>query len=76
VTEPPGLPAAAIEGGHGERVNDIGYCAGRLGQWDEAARNLREAIRLDPTFDLPRNNLAWVQRESLNAVYPPARQMK
>jgi tetratricopeptide (TPR) repeat protein len=43
--------------------NNMGFCAANLQQWDEAVRNLQEAIRLDPDFQLAKNNLAWAQGE-------------
>lgn len=43
--------------------NNIGICAGNLHLWDEAIRNTQEAIRLDPNFQLAKNNLVWVQQQ-------------
>ena len=47
--------------------NNAGICAGNLQLWDEAIRNTQEAIRLDPDFQLAKNNLAWMQQEKLKA---------
>lgn len=47
--------------------NNIGFCAANLQLWDEAIRNTQEAIRLDPTSQLAKNNLAWMQQERLEA---------
>lgn len=43
--------------------NNLGFCAGNLQQWDDAIKNLQEAVRLAPDFQLARNNLAWAQGE-------------
>lgn len=47
---------------------NMGICAGNLGLWDVAIRNTEEAIRLDPTSSLARNNLAWIQQQGANSL--------
>jgi tetratricopeptide (TPR) repeat protein len=43
--------------------NNAGICAARLELWNEALRHTLEALRLDPGFQLARNNLAWIRAE-------------
>lgn len=47
--------------------NNIGFCAARLQLWDEGIRNTQAAIRLDPTSQRAKNNLAWMQQERLKS---------
>jgi tetratricopeptide (TPR) repeat protein len=47
--------------------NNISICAAALQQWDEAIRNAQEAIRIDPSLQLARNNLAWIQQHERKA---------
>ena len=42
---------------------NIGICSANLQRWDEAIENTRKALRLDPSFQLARNNLAWMQQQ-------------
>ncbi|MBW2396462.1 MAG: tetratricopeptide repeat protein [Deltaproteobacteria bacterium] len=42
--------------------NNIGFCAGQLGKLDMAVAALETAIRLDPTNQVAKNNLAAIQR--------------
>ena len=53
--------------------SNVGFCAASLQQWDEGIRNTQESIRLDPTFQRAKNNLAWMQRERLKAGAAKAR---
>lgn len=50
-----------------EAFNNIGFCAGKLQQWDAAIRNTQEALRLNPNFQLAKNNLAWLQQQRLQS---------
>jgi tetratricopeptide (TPR) repeat protein len=50
-----------------EAFNNIGFCAGKLQQWDAAIRNTQEALRLNPKFQLAKNNLAWLQQQKLQS---------
>ena len=50
-----------------QAFNNIGICAGNLQLWDEAIRNLQEALRLDPDFQVAKNNLAWLQQQRLES---------
>jgi tetratricopeptide (TPR) repeat protein len=43
--------------------NNAGFCAGNLKLWDEALKDMREAIRLDPNNQLAKNNLAWIEQQ-------------
>jgi hypothetical protein len=42
---------------------NIGICSANLQRWDAAIENTRKALRLDPNFQLARNNLAWMQQQ-------------
>lgn len=42
---------------------NLGICSGALGRWDEGIRASEEALRIDPTSQLARNNLAWMRAE-------------
>ena len=46
-----------------EAYNNIGAGYGAMGQWDEAIRNEREALRLKPDYQLAKNNLNWYLQE-------------
>lgn len=59
--------AANLNSNSARAFNNIGICAGNLKLWDEAIRNTQEAIRLDPSLQLARNNLVWMQQERLKA---------
>ncbi len=56
-----------------QAFNNIGYCSWRLQLWDEAIRNTQEAIRLNPSDQLVKNNLAAIQRAKLAADAPTAK---
>jgi tetratricopeptide (TPR) repeat protein len=53
--------------------NNRGFCAGTLGLWDEAILSLQEAVRLDPGFQLAKNNLTWAQQEKAKAAVTAAK---
>ena len=48
--------------------NNAGFCAAHLQLWDEALWNMQESIRLDPSLQLAKNNLTWMQQEKLKAA--------
>lgn len=52
--------------------NNLGFCAANLQLWDEAIRYIQEAIRLDPSFQLAKNNLVWTE-ERMKAATSSAR---
>ena len=59
-----------------EAYNNLGVSYAGLQQWDEAIKNLQEAIRLRPDFQLARNSLAWILQEKQKAASsPPAAQV-
>jgi tetratricopeptide (TPR) repeat protein len=59
--------AAKLNPKSAQAFNNVGICAGNLQLWDAALRNTQEAIRLDPNFQLAKNNLAWIQQQRLRA---------
>jgi tetratricopeptide (TPR) repeat protein len=54
-----------------EAYNNIGWCSGSMGKWDEGIRNVREALRIKPDFTLASGNLAWMQAEKQKGSSPP-----
>jgi protein O-mannosyl-transferase len=50
-----------------EAFNNIGFCAGKLQQWDVAIQNTQQALRLNPNFQLAKNNLASLQQQKLQS---------
>ena len=67
------LKAVTLNPKSAPALNNAAICAGNLQLWDEAIRHAREAIRLDPDFQLAKNNLAWVQQEKVKAAATKAR---
>jgi Flp pilus assembly protein TadD len=61
------LKAAELNPGSARAFNNAGICAGALQLWDEALRQTQQALRLDPNFQLAKNNLAWIQQEKSKA---------
>jgi tetratricopeptide (TPR) repeat protein len=51
--------------------NNIGSSWLQLKNYDEAEKALQTALRIDPGFELARNNLAWLARERAAAAAPP-----
>jgi len=43
--------------------NNLGFCLAGLEHWEEAIRQTREALRLDPTLQPARDNLIWMMQE-------------
>lgn len=54
-----------------EAYTNLGAGYGALRQWDEALRNEREALRINPGLQIARNDLEWYLRQS-NATAPAA----
>jgi len=50
-----------------EAYNNIGAAYGAMRQWDEAIRNEREALRLEPGLQIARDNLTWYTQEKTQA---------
>jgi Flp pilus assembly protein TadD len=50
-----------------EAYNNLGYCSGGLGKWDEGIQYLDEALRLKPDFALAKGNLSWLRGEKAKA---------
>jgi tetratricopeptide (TPR) repeat protein len=50
-----------------EAYTNIGAGYGAMGQWDEAIRNEREALRLKPGLQIARNNLEWYLKRRVTA---------
>jgi tetratricopeptide (TPR) repeat protein len=65
--------AATVDPSFAEAFNNVGFCAGKLQLWDEAIRNTKQAIRLDPDFQLAKNNLAWLQKQRLKVDGPKSK---
>jgi tetratricopeptide (TPR) repeat protein len=61
------LRSAKLNPNSAPAFNNAGICAGNLQMWGAAITNTEEAIRLDPNFQLAKNNLAWIQQERLKA---------
>ena len=72
----PGCIAAAkqalkIKPDSARAYTNLGAGYAGLRQWDLAIRNEREAVRIDPTFKLPQNNLAlYTKLAALNGLPP------
>src|SRR5262249_36591409 len=49
--------------------NNVGMCSIKLELWDEGLKSIREAIRLDPTLQLAKDNLAWAEQEKARAAH-------
>ncbi len=42
--------------------NNLGYAYGKLGQFDEGIKHCTKAIKLDPKFQLAKNNLQMIKK--------------
>ncbi|HXJ80110.1 MAG TPA: hypothetical protein VMS64_15665 [Candidatus Methylomirabilis sp.] len=65
--------ATKLNPGSARAFNNIGICAAILNLWNEAIKNTEEAHRLDPTLQLARNDLAWMQAEKRKAQAPASK---
>ena len=66
--------AATMDPRYAAAFSNTGICAANLGLWEEALRNTLEALRLQPDFQLAKNNLAWIREERAKRArprYPP-----
>ena len=48
--------------------NNLGFAYGCLGDWDNGIKYCQEALNLDPSFQLAKNNLKWMQDEKAKAT--------
>jgi tetratricopeptide (TPR) repeat protein len=55
---------------YAEAYNNLGYCSGGLGKWDEGVHYLNEALRIRPDFPLAKGNLSWIQTERAKTAPP------
>ena len=55
--------ALDLRPGYAAAWNNIGAAYNSMQKWDEGIQAEQEAVRLDPTFQLARNNLAWAQQQ-------------
>jgi tetratricopeptide (TPR) repeat protein len=53
--------------GSSEAYNNIAVSFLELGEYDEAERNAKQALQLDPNNDLAKHNLSWVASERAKA---------
>jgi tetratricopeptide (TPR) repeat protein len=44
-------------------LNNLGWAYVGLEQWDKAIPFFQEALKVQPTFDLARNNLSYAQEQ-------------
>jgi tetratricopeptide (TPR) repeat protein len=62
--------ALKLEPGLAIAFNNMGACYGALGLLDEAIRSDAEAVRLQPDYQLAKNNLAWaLDQKRLQSVH-------
>ena len=54
-----------------DAYNNIAAAWAGLRNWDSAIQNIQQAIRIKPSFQLARNNLAWYQRQKAAGVPRP-----
>jgi tetratricopeptide (TPR) repeat protein len=59
--------ALKLNPNYAEAYNNLGYCSGGLGKWDEGVQYLNEALRIRPDFQLAKGNIAWIQAERAKA---------
>jgi tetratricopeptide (TPR) repeat protein len=50
-----------------DAYNNIAVSYAALKNWDEAVKNVQEALRIRPDYQLARNNLAWFIKERVKA---------
>jgi len=47
----------------------MGACYNGMKAWAKAIPALEQAVRLQPDFQLAKNNLAWARKELANAAH-------
>ena len=65
--------AVRLNPGSAQAYNNLGYCSGNLGKWDEGIQYLNEALRLQPDFSTAKGTLSRIQAEKAKAdgrAYP------
>jgi len=55
--------ALDLRPGYAAAWNNIGAAYNSMHKWDEGIQAEQEAVRLDPSFQLAKNNLAWAQQQ-------------
>lgn len=59
--------ALSVRPNYAEAYNNMTAAYNSLGQWDDAIRAGRQALRIKPGFELARNNLAWAESQKKQA---------
>mgnify|MGYP003349336666 CR=1 FL=1 len=59
--------SSTVNPGNARAFSNLGFCLGAQGKWAEGIAAAQEAVRLDPTLQLARNNLNWMQQEQAKA---------
>jgi tetratricopeptide (TPR) repeat protein len=60
--------ALFLKPGLAEAWNNIGVCYAELHLWDLAIQAESEAVRLQPNFELAKNNIAWALSQKQQGV--------
>jgi len=63
--------ALALKADYAEAYNNIGVAYAGLGLWAPAIAAVEEALRLQPNFQLAKNNLAWFMERKRSETQPP-----
>ena len=63
--------ALALKADYAEAYNNIGFAYAGLGLWEPAIAAVEEALRLQPNFQLAKNNLAWFMERKRSETHPP-----
>jgi tetratricopeptide (TPR) repeat protein len=64
--------ALALKADYAEAYNNIGFAYAGLGLWEPAIAAVEEALRLQPNFQLAKNNLAWFLERKRGETHPPS----
>jgi tetratricopeptide (TPR) repeat protein len=64
--------ALALKADYAEAYNNIGFAYAGLGLWEPAIAAVEEALRLQPNFQLAKNNLAWFLERKRSETHPPS----
>jgi tetratricopeptide (TPR) repeat protein len=54
-----------------DAYNNLAVTYAALRMWDDAAQNAQEALRINPNYQLARNNLIWIMQEKQKAPSSP-----